>query len=96
MDPGHEAVSKPESRSSISRDLPESEDETSSDSLVEEDLPRKFNSLILDEEITYEKLADKLGTTVEQLNEINGLHLDPWTLLAPGSELYVPAPRPLI
>ncbi len=41
-------------------------------------------------EITYDEFAKNYNTTTERLDEINGLDLDPSTVLAQGSELYIP------
>lgn len=48
-------------------------------------------SIILDSQTTYGEFADKYGTTAERLNHLNGLSLGTNTLLAKGSELYIPA-----
>jgi LysM repeat protein len=45
----------------------------------------------IDKEITYGEFAAKHGTTTRRLDELNGLELDPSTVLAQGSELYIPA-----
>jgi LysM repeat protein len=47
--------------------------------------------LRIDKEITYGEFASKHGTTTRRLDELNGLELDPSTVLAQGSELYIPA-----
>jgi LysM repeat protein len=47
--------------------------------------------LRIDKEITYGEFATKHGTTTRRLDELNGLELDPSTVLAQGSELYIPA-----
>jgi len=41
-------------------------------------------------QITYGQLASKHGASTSQLNELNGLSLSKSTMLAIGSELYVP------
>ena len=41
--------------------------------------------------MTYGEFASKHGTDVERLNALNGLDLTTATVLAKGSELYVPA-----
>ena len=41
--------------------------------------------------MTYGEFAAKHGTDAERLNALNGLDLTTATVLAKGSELYVPA-----
>jgi len=43
------------------------------------------------QEITYLEFAKNYLTTTSRLDELNGLDLDPSTVLAEGSELYIPA-----
>lgn len=50
-----------------------------------------IRSIIIQNETTYGDFAGKHGTTTERLNELNGLSLGRSTVLAKGSELYVPA-----
>lgn len=45
----------------------------------------------IDREITYGAFAKSHNTTTGRLDELNGLELDPSTVLAQGSELYLPA-----
>lgn len=45
----------------------------------------------IDKEITYGLFASNNNTTTRRLDELNGLELDPSTVLAQGSELYIPA-----
>ena len=45
----------------------------------------------IDKEITYGQFAAKHNTSTRRLDELNGLELDPSTVLAQGSELYIPA-----
>lgn len=52
---------------------------------------RKAKSVMIDREITYGDFAAKHGTDTERLNDLNGLDLNMVTVLAKGSELYVPA-----
>ncbi len=47
--------------------------------------------ILIDKEITYGQFAADHGTTTRRLDELNGLELDPSTVLAKGSELYIPA-----
>lgn len=45
-------------------------------------------------EISYGDFAKKHRTTTQRLDELNGLQLDPDTILAQGSELYTPTQQP--
>ena len=45
----------------------------------------------IETEITYGEFAAQHGTTTRRLDELNGYELDPSTVLARGSELYIPA-----
>jgi len=45
----------------------------------------------IDKEISYGLFAKNHNTTSKRLDELNGLELDPTTILAQGSELYIPA-----
>lgn len=45
----------------------------------------------IEKEITYGQFAAQHDTTTRRLDELNGLELDPSTVLAQGSELYTPA-----
>lgn len=45
----------------------------------------------INKEITYGAFAKSHNTTTRRLDELNGLELDPSTVLAQGSELYLPA-----
>ena len=47
--------------------------------------------ITIDGEMTYGQFAQKHGTNPQRLNELNGLDLNDATLLAKGSELYIPA-----
>lgn len=51
----------------------------------------KFRSITIEGEMTYGDFAAKHGTDAERLNALNGLDLTTATVLAKGSELYVPA-----
>jgi hypothetical protein len=46
---------------------------------------------MIEVEMTYAEFAAQHGTNVARLNELNGLDLTETTVLAKGSELYVPA-----
>ena len=52
---------------------------------------RPVRTMTIDGEMSYGAFASKHGTTPERLNQLNGLDLDARTILAMGSELYVPA-----
>jgi LysM repeat protein len=52
---------------------------------------RKFRTVTIDGEMTYGDFASQNGTDTERLNALNGLDLINTTVLAKGSELYVPA-----
>ena len=52
---------------------------------------KKFRPVTIDGEMTYGEFAAKHGTDAERLNALNGLDLTTATVLAKGSELYVPA-----
>lgn len=52
--------------------------------------PKTISSIIVMEEISFEKFAKKHRTSTQQLNALNGLTLKDSTVLAKGSELYVP------
>ncbi len=54
--------------------------------------PRAMTGPIkIEQEITYGQFARNHNTTTRRLDELNGLELDPSTVLAQGSELYIPA-----
>lgn len=59
-------------------------------SLTVANTPR-CNSVYITEETNFGAFAAAHGTSTERLNALNGLHLNPSTVLAKGSELYVPA-----
>lgn len=52
---------------------------------------RQVRTIMIDGDMSYGAFAAKHGTTPERLNQLNGLDLDARTVLAKGSELYVPA-----
>ncbi len=52
---------------------------------------KKVRAIIIDGEMTYGEFASQHGTDAERLNALNGLDLTTATILAKGSELYVPA-----
>jgi LysM repeat protein len=55
-------------------------------------LQEKPITVLIEAEMTYSEFAAKHQTDTERLNMLNGLALVPSTILAKGSELYVPAP----
>ena len=57
--------------------------------------PRKqteseIRTITVHKQITYGQFANQYGASTGQLNELNGLSLSKNTMLAIGSELYVP------
>ncbi len=52
---------------------------------------KKIRPITIEGEMTYGEFATKHGTNAERLNALNGLDLTTATVLAKGSELYVPA-----
>ncbi len=52
---------------------------------------RKVIAVTVDTEISYGEFATKHGTDIDRLNALNDLNLTSATILAKGSELYVPA-----
>ena len=50
----------------------------------------QIRTVMVDAEMTYAEFAAKHGTDIARLNELNGLDLASSTVLAKGSELYVP------
>jgi LysM repeat protein len=52
---------------------------------------KRIRSVTIDNEMTYAEFAAKHGTDTGRLNDLNGLDLTNATVLAKGSELYVPA-----
>ncbi|OYV05137.1 MAG: hypothetical protein CFE26_13160 [Verrucomicrobiales bacterium VVV1] len=55
------------------------------------DAKTTVRSVIIQDETTYGEFASNHGTSSERLNELNGLSLSNGTVLAKGSELYIPA-----
>jgi len=50
-----------------------------------------IRSIIIQDETSYGAFATQHGTTPDRLNDLNGLSLSTSTVLAKGSELYIPA-----
>jgi LysM repeat protein len=70
--------------------------ETTQQAVVENAAPsptpeKKIRPITIEGEMTYGEFAAKHGTDAERLNALNGLDLTTATVLAKGSELYVPA-----
>lgn len=79
---------------SVSESLPVSTP-TATASAVEETAPvaspeKKIRPITVEGEMTYGEFATKYGTDASRLNALNGLDLTTATVLAKGSELYVP------
>jgi LysM repeat protein len=51
---------------------------------------KKIRSIMIETEMTYASFATQHGTDTGRLNDLNGLDLTDATVLAKGSELYVP------
>ena len=51
---------------------------------------KKTHTVRIEDEMTYGEFAAKHGTDTKRLNDLNGLDLSKSTVLAKGSELYVP------
>ena len=79
-------VSKPAASLNASSSIPIS----NSRMPVEKPKPSK-GPVKIEQEITYGEFAKNHHTTTTRLDELNGLELDPSTVLAQGSELYIPA-----
>ena len=52
---------------------------------------KKIRPITIEGEMTYGEFATKHGTNADRLNALNGLDLTTATVLAKGSELYIPA-----
>ena len=55
---------------------------------------KKVRPITVDGEMTYGDFAAKYGTDADRLNALSGLELSTATVLAKGSELYVPSAQP--
>ncbi len=64
---------------------------TPSDPAPAGNVEKKIRSVTIDGETSYGEFAAKYGTDTDRLNDLNGLDLTHSTVLAKGSELYVPA-----
>jgi LysM repeat protein len=58
---------------------------------ISQKFEKKTRAVTIESKMTYGEFAAKHGTDVSRLNELNGLDLTQATVLAEGSELYVPA-----
>ena len=54
------------------------------------EIPAAISSVMVKKEISFGALASQHRTSTKQLNELNGWSLRPTTILAKGSEIYVP------
>lgn len=83
-----EPVPGPEHTASLSgyNNIPISNQPTNVSQARAADKPVKIT-----EEISYTEFAKQYNTTTARLDQLNGLRLDPTTVLAKGSELYIPA-----
>ncbi|MGJ8725925.1 MAG: LysM peptidoglycan-binding domain-containing protein [Roseibacillus sp.] len=54
------------------------------------EVPSAISSVMVSKEISFGALASRHRTSTKQLNELNGWSLKPTTILAKGSEIYVP------
>jgi LysM repeat protein len=64
---------------------------TSGEAKLSPNPEKKIRSVKIDDQMTYGQFAAKHGTDATRLNDLNGLDLTTATVLAKGSELYVPA-----
>lgn len=72
-------------------ETPKNPSETSGTKTETPSSEKKIRAVMLDTEISYGEFAAKHGTDIERLNALNDLNLTSATILAKGSELYVPA-----
>ncbi len=79
----------PETKSAPPADKQATPSETEKQPAASSD--KKIHAVTIDGEMTYGEFASKHGTSAERLNALNGLDLTTATVLAKGSELYVPA-----
>ena len=75
------------SRPPLDADLPPAPPEIKEEPVTK---PSTVTSIILTEETTFSDFASKHKTSTDQLNALNGWNLPKSTLLARGSEVYVP------
>lgn len=69
----------------------EGANETTTPTLAETSASRKkVRSITIENEMTFGEFAKQYGTDADRLNSLNGLDLTTATVLAKGSELYVP------
>lgn len=65
--------------------------EPSAEQTVSAEPEGKIRTVMVENELTFGEFATQHGTEIQRLNELNGLDLTAATVLAKGSELYVPA-----
>lgn len=91
-------IQLPPPREAVTESPVETAKESPATPAVEESSPPAGKPAIVtvavETEMTYGEFATKNGTDIARLNELNGLDLDASTLLAKGSELYVPQAPP--
>jgi LysM repeat protein len=80
----HQPVATPPTSHTEKQDAPAA---ASTPQAVEE----KVSTVVVDTEMTFGEFATQHGSDIKRLNELNGLDLAGATVLAKGSELYVPA-----
>lgn len=84
----HPSVAPPNAPSPAVPSVTDAEDPPqAADTVKSEGQPR---TVMVDAVMTYSEFAAKYGTDIDRLNELNGLDLVPSTVLAKGSELYIP------
>lgn len=86
--PATPAIDRSEARAEPGEPEPSPEPAATSHTVSHEPAIRSVN---VEEEITFGRFASTHGTDTSKLNALNGLHLTSNTVLAKGSELYVPA-----
>lgn len=90
-------VSKPAEKPAIASQTAAAPAEAKSPAAAEEtkstpnNPEKKIRSVMIEGEMTYGEFAATHGTDTNRLNDLNGLDLTQTTVLAKGSELYVPA-----
>jgi len=83
---------RPQTRAAVTEPAPQPES-TPIKAPVSE-VEKKIHPVTIDGEMTYGDFAEKHGTDILRLNSLNGLDLNNSTVLAKGSELYVPGLQP--
>jgi len=62
----------------------------SNQTVTNQHVPPSDKPIKITQEISYGEFAASYNTSTQRLDELNGLQLDPSTILAKGSELYIP------